>query len=122
MLIIPRNEMILPGTTLFKYPYKGPSDSIPLGKLLDADKQCVIFFLGKEYVSQCDICLYDQISFIKDLSKSKDMPVLFLCDNPDRREMAIFHNRHNLNNLYLVPAGSQQLKRYDHTCFLTPAY
>jgi hypothetical protein len=122
ILIIPKNEMIPPRTTLIKYPYQGPSDSINLSKLLDVNKPYVIFFLGKDYVSQCDICLYDQISFIKDLSKSKDIPVLFLCDNTNGREMAIFHNRHKLNDFYLFSAGDRQLKQYDYTCFLTPAY
>jgi hypothetical protein len=122
ILIIPINEMIPGNTTLIKYPYQGPSDSITLSKLLDINKQYIIFFLGKDYVSQCDICLYHQISFIKDLSKSKDMPVLFLCDNTNGREMAIFHNRHNLHDFYLFSASNPQLKQYDYTCFITSAY
>jgi hypothetical protein len=122
ILIIPNNKMILHSTILIKYPYQGPSDNITLSGLLDRNKKYVIFFLGKDYVSQCDICLYHQISFIKDLSKSKDMAVLFLSDNTNGREMAIFHNRHKLSDFYLLSDSNSQLKQYDYTCFLAPAY
>lgn len=121
MLIIPKNELIPDNTTLINYPYQWPADTISLSKLLDVSKSSVIFFLGKGYVSSCDICLYDQINFIKDLSKSKHVPVLFLSDNTNGREMVIFHNRHKLNDLYLLSNGNPQLKQYDYTCFLTPA-
>jgi len=122
ILIISNNKMIPRSTILNKYPYQGPSDNIALSRLLDMNNKYVIFFLGKDYVSQCDICLYHQISFIKDLSKSKDMAVLFLSDNNNGREMAIFHNRHKLNDFYLFSDSNSQLKQYDYTCFLAPAY
>jgi len=118
--IIPKNEIIPTNTALLRYPYLNPTNTITLDKLGDERKQSYIFFLGKNFITGCDICLFDEIEGIKQLSKSENVSLVFVSNNPNQRSMAVFANRHNLDNFYLLSDPSLNIKKFDNSCFLTP--
>jgi hypothetical protein len=118
IVVLKKNDL-LPGNTRFlKYPYRDISNSTPLNELVACQQPYFIFYLGKDYLTQCDICLSEQIDLVRKLAAAGNMPVLFVSDNRNTRDMAVFRNRHNLRNLYMLADTTRTLIQYDNACFI----
>jgi hypothetical protein len=118
-IVVLRKNDLLPGDTRFlKYPYRDISNSTPLNELVAGQQPYFLFYLGKDYLTQCDICLSGQIDLVRKLAAAGNMPVLFVSDDRNTRDMAVFRNRHNLRNLYMLADTSRRLIQYDYACFI----
>jgi hypothetical protein len=112
---------LIPGNAKFiPYPYWDTVTVVPLTSLIDTRKRTFLFYLGKYSITACDICMSEEIASVKGLSKAANIPVLFITDNRNSREMAVFRNRHNLDNLFIFMNPGRGLAQYDNICFVAP--
>jgi hypothetical protein len=116
--VLRKNNLIPANTRFLKYPYRDISNSTPLSELITCQQPYFIFYLGKDYLTQCDICLSEQIDLVRQLAAAGNMPILFASDNRNSRDLAVFRNRHNLNNLYMLADTGRTLIQYDYACFI----
>jgi hypothetical protein len=112
---------LIPGNAKFiLYPYWDTTAVVNLTSLIAPPNKAFLFYLGKYYVTACDICMSEKISAINDLSKGANVKVIFITDNRNSREMAVFRNRHNLDNLFIFMNPGRTLAQYDNMCFIAP--
>jgi hypothetical protein len=120
-ILLIENTGIIPGNARFiKYPYWDTTTTIRFASLIGTPTASFVFFLGKNYITDCDICMSEKIGQIQNLSKAGNFQVLFITDNRDSREMAVFRNRHNIDKLYIFENPSSAIAQYDYTCFIAP--
>jgi hypothetical protein len=113
--LIPGNSKLIP------YPYWDTTKVVQLSSLIDPKKKSVLFYFGEYAISSCDICMSEDIAAISALSKATGVPVFFITDDRNRREAAIFRNRHNLNNLFIFTRpllSSPNFNRLDLVAFI----
>lgn len=116
--ILKSNDLIPVDCRFLKYPYHDTSVTVRLRDLLIHRQPAFLFFLGSNYLGECDICVSEQLDLIKNLSADGNMPVIFISDNQNPREMAVFRNRHNLDNLYMLADSNPALAQYDYSSFI----
>jgi hypothetical protein len=112
---------LIPGSAKFiLYPYWDTTAIVQLTSLIAPPKKAFLLYLGKYYVTACDICMSEEIAAVKGLSKTSNVQVIFITDNRNSREMAVFRNRHNLDNLFIFMNPGRTLAEYDNMCFIAP--